>query len=160
MNSSGRPSAPRCAISSPHCHAIKNTDKAMYSRYMPSPPPVCADSPLRRERHRRHRRRNKALLLLRHVPGLRAPNTGDALAAIKKYVFEEHKVTPGEICAAIAANFEGYEDLQKLLLRGPKFGNNDPYVDSIVNQVLSYVSDVVAETPASTGPSPRWPPRR
>ena len=41
-----------------------------------------------------------------------APNTGDALAAIKKYVFEEGKVTLGQICDALAANFEGYEDLQ------------------------------------------------
>ena len=134
----------------PHCHAIKNTDKAMYSRYMPSPLqsvliPPCVESGTDVIDGGTKPFYSFAMSLAG------APNTGDALAAIKKYVFEEHKVTLGEICAAIAANFEGYEDLQKLLLRGPKFGNNDPYVDSIVNQVLSYVSDVVAETPGFHG---------
>ena len=134
----------------PHCHAIKNTDKAMFSRYMPSPLqsamiPPCVETATDVIDGGTKPFYSFAMSLAG------APNTGDALAAIKKYVFEEHKVSLGEICAAIAANFEGYEDLQKLLLRAPKFGNNDPYVDSIVNQVLSFVSDVVAETPGFHG---------
>lgn len=130
----------------PHCHAIKNTDKAMFSRYMPSPfqsalLPCC----LERGTDVIDGGTKPFYSFAMSLAG--APNTGDALAAIKKYVFEEGKVTLGQICDALAANFEGYEDLQKLLIRAPKFGNNDPYVDSLVNQVLSYVSDVVAETP-------------
>jgi formate C-acetyltransferase len=69
------------------------------------------------------------------------------LAALKKYVFEEKLITMEQVCQALEANFEGYEDLQKLLIRAPKFGNNDPYVDRIVNQVLSFVSDEIAKTP-------------
>lgn len=130
----------------PHCHAIKNTDKAMFSRYMPSPfqsalLPCCVE----RGTDVIDGGTKPFYSFAMSLAG--APNTGDALAAIKKYVFEEGKVTLGQICDALAANFEGYEDLQKLLIRAPKFGNNDPYVDSLVNQVLSYVSDVVAETP-------------
>ena len=130
----------------PHCHAIKNTDKAMFSRYMPSPfqsalLPCCME----RGTDVIDGGTKPFYSFAMSLAG--APNTGDALAAIKKYVFEEGKVTLGQICDALAANFEGYEDLQKLLIRAPKFGNNDPYVDSLVNQVLSYVSDVVAETP-------------
>ena len=49
------------------------------------------------------------------LPLVLLATTGDALAAIKKYVFEEGKVTLGQICDALAANFEGYEDLQRLL---------------------------------------------
>lgn len=134
----------------PHCHAIKNTDKAMFSRYMPSPfqsalLPCCVE----RGTDVIDGGTKPFYSFAMSLAG--APNTGDALAAIKKYVFEEGKVTLGEICDALAANFEGYEDLQKLLIRAPKFGNNDPYVDSLVNQVLSYVSDVVAETPGFHG---------
>lgn len=134
----------------PHCHNLKNADKAVFSRYMPSPfqsslLPVCMD-------------RGEDVIdggtrpfysFAMSLAG--APNVGDSLAAIKKYVFEEHKLTMGDITDALKANFEGYEDLQKLLLRAPKFGNNDPYVDGIVNQVLSFVSDVVAETPGFHG---------
>lgn len=134
----------------PHCHAIKNTDKAMFSRYMPSPfqsalLPCCVE----RGTDVIDGGTKPFYSFAMSLAG--APNTGDALAAIKKYVFEEGKVTLGQICDALAANFEGYEDLQKLLIRAPKFGNNDPYVDSLVNQVLSYVSDVVAETPGFQG---------
>lgn len=134
----------------PHCHAIKNTDKAMFSHYMPSPfqsalLPCCVE----RGTDVIDGGTKPFYSFAMSLAG--APNTGDALAAIKKYVFEEGKVTLGEICDALAANFEGYEDLQKLLIRAPKFGNNDPYVDSLVNQVLSYVSDVVAETPGFHG---------
>lgn len=134
----------------PHCHAIKNTDKAMFSRYMPSPfqsalLPCCVE----RGTDVIDGGTKPFYSFAMSLAG--APNTGDALAAIKKYVFEEGKVTLGEICDALAANFEGYEDLQKLLIRAPKFGNNDPYVDSLVNQVLSYVSDVVSETPGFHG---------
>ena len=134
----------------PHCHAIKNTDKAMFSRYMPSPfqsalLPCCVE----RGTDVIDGGTKPFYSFAMSLAG--APNTGDALAAIKKYVFEEGKVTLGQICDALAANFEGYEDLQKLLIRAPKFGNNDPYVDTLVNQVLSYVSDVVAETPGFHG---------
>ncbi len=134
----------------PHCHAIKNTDKAMFSRYMPSPfqsalLPCCVE----RGTDVIDGGTKPFYSFAMSLAG--APNTGDALAAIKKYVFEEGKVTLGQICDALASNFEGYEDLQKLLIRAPKFGNNDPYVDSLVNQVLSYVSDVVAETPGFQG---------
>ena len=134
----------------PHCHQIKNADKAIISRYMPSPfqsslLPVCME-------------RGEDVIdggtkpfysFAMSLAG--APNVGDSLAAIKKYVFEEHRVTMSDIVNALKANFEGYEDLQKLLLRAPKFGNNDPYVDSIVNKVLTFVSDVVAEKPGFHG---------
>ena len=36
-----------------------------------------------------------------------------------------------ELSDAIKANWEGYEDLRKLCLEAPKFGNGDDYVDDI-----------------------------
>jgi formate C-acetyltransferase len=41
---------------------------------------------------------------------------------------------------ALDKNFEGEEELLHLLARAPKFGNGDPYVDSIVNDVIAYFS--------------------
>ena len=59
----------------------------------------------------------------------------DSLAAIKKLVFEEKKITMDELLAALNNNFEGKEVLRQMLLHAPKFGNNDPYTDSIAKDI-------------------------
>lgn len=56
----------------------------------------------------------------------------DSLAAIKRLVFEEQKVTLGELRDALAANFEGHEKLHQLCLDAPKYGNADQYADSML----------------------------
>ena len=59
----------------------------------------------------------------------------DSLAAVKKLVFEEKKITMDELIKAIDANFEGYEDVQALLRSAPCYGNNDPYADAIGKEI-------------------------
>lgn len=59
----------------------------------------------------------------------------DSLAAIKKLVFEEKKVTMDEIIDALKNNFEGKEDLRALLANSPCYGNNDPYPDAIAKEI-------------------------
>ena len=63
------------------------------------------------------------------VVGAGAPDAGDSLSAIKKLVFEEKKITMDRLCDALDNNFEGYDDLRQMLLRTPKFGNDDDYPD-------------------------------
>lgn len=54
----------------------------------------------------------------------------NSLAAIKKLVFEEKKITMKELKEALDKNFEGMESLRQMLLnRAPKWGNDDDYVD-------------------------------
>ncbi|MBQ2729354.1 MAG: hypothetical protein IJF69_01115 [Clostridia bacterium] len=61
----------------------------------------------------------------------------DSLTAIKKLVFEGKKISKETLEAAIAANFEGYEDVQVMLLReAPKFGNDNDEADEMANRVL------------------------
>jgi len=55
----------------------------------------------------------------------------DSLAAIKKLVFDDKKLTMAELLAALDANFDGREVVRQLCLNAPKYGNNDPYADSI-----------------------------
>jgi pyruvate-formate lyase len=71
-----------------------------------------------------------------------APNVGDSLAAIKKVVFEDKKVSMGRLIDALDRNFEGDGDDEVLhwLKIAPKFGNDDDYVDSIVNEVMVHGS--------------------
>jgi pyruvate formate-lyase/glycerol dehydratase family glycyl radical enzyme len=62
-------------------------------------------------------------------------NVADSLAAIKKLVFEEKKISMDGLLNAMAANFEGKEELRQLLMTAPAYGNDDDYVDDIFNAV-------------------------
>ncbi|MFO8101740.1 MAG: pyruvate formate lyase family protein [Dehalococcoidia bacterium] len=62
--------------------------------------------------------------------------TADSLAAIKKLVFDEKKITMAELRQALDSNFEGQEELRQMLLNCPKFGNDDDYVDDLARVVF------------------------
>lgn len=73
-----------------------------------------------------------------------ATDVGDSLAAIKQLVFDEKKISMAELLDALENNFEGYETLREELLKAPKFGNDDDYVDDIVAWVMkSYCDEVI-----------------
>ena len=59
----------------------------------------------------------------------------DSLAAIKKLVFEDKKLTMQEVLDACKADFKGYEPVREMLRNAPCYGNNDPYVDSIAKDI-------------------------
>lgn len=59
----------------------------------------------------------------------------DSLAAIKKLVFEDKKLTMKEVVEALKDNFEGKEDVRELLRSAPCYGNNNQYVDSIAKEI-------------------------
>ena len=68
-------------------------------------------------------------------------NVGDSLAALKKVVFDDKKVTMAELIDALDHNFEGYERVYQLLKAAPKFGNDIDYVDRIVDDVIRQLAD-------------------
>ena len=72
-------------------------------------------------------------------------NVANALASIKKNVFEDKKFTLAELKAALDANFEGYEEIQKLCLDAPKYGNDNDYVDQILVDLYNGWSDATAQ---------------
>lgn len=55
----------------------------------------------------------------------------DSLAAIKKLVFEDKRITMEKLIEAVENNFEGYEVIRHMLINAPSYGNNDSYADSI-----------------------------
>ncbi|MBI5506730.1 MAG: glycyl radical protein, partial [Deltaproteobacteria bacterium] len=55
----------------------------------------------------------------------------DSLAAIKKLVFDDRALTMDELLGALDANFDGHEAVRQMCLNAPKYGNDDPYADSI-----------------------------
>ncbi|CPR19536.1 (2S)-3-sulfopropanediol dehydratase [Brenneria goodwinii] len=55
----------------------------------------------------------------------------DSLAAIKKLVYEERRISISQLLEALENNFEHHQVLRALLMNAPKYGNNDPYADNI-----------------------------
>ncbi|NLO83029.1 MAG: hypothetical protein GX094_08245 [Clostridiales bacterium] len=53
----------------------------------------------------------------------------DSLAAIEDVVFNKKEVSLSTLRDALIADFKGYEELQAKLLKAPKYGNNDDFVD-------------------------------
>lgn len=78
---------------------------------------------------------------LRHHLVFGCNNAADGLAAIKKLVFDDRKITLEEYARALENNFEGeYEPISRMILNeAPKFGNDDDYVDSISRAVMEKV---------------------
>mgnify|MGYP001052504546 CR=1 FL=1 len=66
----------------------------------------------------------------------------NALAAMKKLVFDEKKVSMEELLEALRKNWEGKEDLRRMCLNCPKFGNDDDYVDLLARDVFWRSSQV------------------
>lgn len=61
----------------------------------------------------------------------------DAMAAIKRLVFDDKKYTLMQLNEALKADFEGYEQIKNDCLTAPKFGNDDDYVDFIAADLIS-----------------------
>ena len=78
-------------------------------------------------------------------------NGCDALAAVKKVIFEEQSVSKEELLDALDKNFEGYTPLRNKLLACPKMGNNDDYVDDISLVVMETFSGEMNGKPNSAG---------
>ncbi|MDP4182125.1 MAG: pyruvate formate lyase family protein [Bacillota bacterium] len=84
-----------------------------------------------------------------HISGLLAsalPNCANALANIKKYVFDQKKYTLPEVVDALKNNFSGYEEMKNTFwLDNNKFGNNVNDVDSIMKQLLNFLHEAGLE---------------
>ena len=66
----------------------------------------------------------------------------DSLVAIKRLVFEEKKMTLGELAEILRSNFEGHEMLRLRIQKTfPKYGNNSDEVDLIARDILAHCSD-------------------
>ncbi|MBN7774440.1 choline trimethylamine-lyase [Clostridium aminobutyricum] len=61
----------------------------------------------------------------------------DAMAAIKKLVFDDKKYTLQQLNEALKADFEGYEQVLNECLGAPKFGNDDDYADMIAADLIN-----------------------
>ncbi len=79
-------------------------------------------------------------------------NMADSLAAVKKLVFEEGRITPQQLWDAILDDFQSPENqrIQRMLQQdAPKYGNDDDYVDRLVVEAYDSYIDEVAKYPST-----------
>jgi len=72
-------------------------------------------------------------------------NVGDSLAAIKKLVYDEKKVTMDELIRALDENWAGErnQEIRRLCLAVPKYGNDNDETDAIISELYTRFSDVI-----------------
>ncbi len=87
------------------------------------------------------------------VEGVGLATAADSLAAVKKFVYDDKKITMEELIEAIKDNFEQKENLRRMLsTKAPKYGNDDDYVDDIARKISRHwTEEVFTHTSPSTG---------
>ncbi|MFC6180133.1 glycyl radical protein [Lactiplantibacillus daowaiensis] len=75
-------------------------------------------------------------------------NLADSLAAVKKLVFEEKKLTTQQLWDALQSDFAGEDGeaiRQMLVDDAPKYGNDDDYVDDLIVEAYQPYIDEIAK---------------
>ena len=73
------------------------------------------------------------------LEGMGIATLADSVAAVKKMVYDEKRVSMSELITALESNYDGFEELRQLLRsKTPKFGNDDDYVDNIARELSMF----------------------
>ena len=76
----------------------------------------------------------------------------DALAAIRKAVFEDKTVAYADLCEVLKNNWAGAESLRRFMRDScPKYGNNDPTADALAVDLMTYMADRINGRPNGRG---------
>ena len=78
-------------------------------------------------------------------------NTGNALYAIKKLIYDQKKYTMKQLLEALDANWEGYEEMRQEFQAQDKYGNNIAEVDQMVAEVYKQHADICLSLPCAYG---------
>jgi formate C-acetyltransferase len=112
----------------------------IYEEHMPRPfASVCSETCVARGRD--GMRRGDASIS--EIFSMGSVNAAESMAAVKKLVFDDGAVTMEELLKACDANWEGYEHIHRMCLEVPKFGNDDDYVDHILDDLYRKVQALV-----------------
>lgn len=78
------------------------------------------------------------------VQGVGTADVANSLAAIDRLVFAEKQVTMEQLLKALEDDFEGHEDLHRMVSRVPKYGNDDELADRYAKLVAQIFCEEVA----------------
>lgn len=85
------------------------------------------------------------------ILGIAPATAGDSLTTIKKLVFDDKKITMKQLLEALKNNWKGYEDIRKMCLEVPKYGNDIDYADTILSKRMTIWFDAVEKYSTARG---------
>ncbi len=124
---------------------VENTAAKLYERYLPRPfYSALLDGCIDKGKESKQWGYPSAVSDMAIVIG--PANVSDSIAAIKKVVFEDKRITMTQLLDAMAKNWEGYEEIQQMMLNAPKYGNDDDYADDIAAEIQLKTSAAMMES--------------
>ena len=67
----------------------------------------------------------------------------NSVYAVKELVYDKKMITMKQLTDALAADFEGYEDIHAMCLNTKKYGNDDEDVNELVTELFNYIEDYI-----------------
>jgi len=83
--------------------------------------------------------------------GVGLASAADSMAAVRMLCFDRRLVSVETMLAALASNFDGYEEVRLLCERAPKFGNDDDYADLLARDISHAYCKEVTQYPCMRG---------
>jgi formate C-acetyltransferase len=122
---------------------IENTCRSLYQKYLPRPFfSALLDGCI--EKGKESRQWAYPSMVHDFIIIVGPTNVSDSIAAIKKVVFEDKKVSMDRLIEAMDNNWEGFEDIRQMMIQAPKYGNDDDFADEIATEVHHRTSEVIA----------------
>ncbi|WP_371374716.1 trans-4-hydroxy-L-proline dehydratase [Sporomusa aerivorans] len=119
-----------------------NIIERLYAQYMPAPfMSVIIDDCIETARDYNA---GGARYNSRYIQGVGIGSITDCLSAIEYHVYDQKKLSMGELLDILQVDFQGQEKVrQQFLHKTPKYGNDDDYADSIMLKVFEIFHDSV-----------------
>ena len=70
-------------------------------------------------------------------------NAMDSLAAVKMFVFDKKEISAKDLLDQCDNDYPDEVMRQKLLNKGPKYGNDDDYVDMIGHEIIKHINQFI-----------------
>ena len=75
----------------------------------------------------------------------------DSLTAIKTLVYDEKKLTLPELIDVLDHDFERHDDIRRMCLSAPKYGNDDDTADDIATRLFTDIADLTMAAGKAAG---------
>lgn len=67
----------------------------------------------------------------------------NSIQAVKELIYEKKLITMEELTKALAADFEGYDDILVMCQNAKKYGNDDDEVNELAEELFNYLEDYI-----------------
>ena len=127
-----------------------NVIERLYARHLPAPflSMLVADCIAKGKDYNDGGPRYNSTYIMGVAPG----TCTDCLSAMRYHVFERKALSMAELLDALRVNFEGHEKTRLMLWnRTPKYGNDEDYADSILEQVFDAFFEEINGRPNTKG---------